>query len=156
MNTVALTGSIVGFLVYFSDSIKFSITGVTYYMARNFQSCDSLCASVQQVCASTEHGLDGGKDVLAIFKRLGVNCSTSGQRDNYRFSIDPVYRTAENNAMSQWCVGKCLGFIDVPSSINCRSTTFSDLGGLTHWLCPCRGKNDAFYISFDKALVACC
>ena len=134
------TGSIEGFLVCFSDCFKFSTTRVNYYMARNFQSCDSLCDSVQQVCASTDHGLGDAKSVLAIFKRLGVNCTTGGHRDNFSFTLDPLYRTAAKTAKDQKRVGRCLGFKDVPTSINCRSRAIGEFGSLLHRLCLCRGN----------------
>ena len=105
-------------------------TDIKYYIAQNFQSCDSFCQSVGKVCAAEDHGFDTPQNVTSIFLQLGILCKLSSSSD-YKLLTHPRIKTTGKPP------GLCSGINKVPRRIDCHS---APTAVYAHRLCPCYGK----------------
>ena len=93
-------------------------------------SCDEVCQQHDRRCTAENHGLNN-KNVIEIFKSLGVRCKYGYSTDNWRNSRDPAYIKAS----SGWnYASRCVGWKNIPNEIKCA---FKPNAIATQRLCPC-------------------
>ena len=107
------------------------------------ETCDDVCRSHGHVCSDTNHGLSDPSNVLEIFKRAGINCTSHEYSNDYMFYTDPSY------IATGFEKGICRGITDVPQRIACGGETKAGL----RRLCPCKAPgNVLFYFVKDNKL----
>ena len=112
--------------------ICFSEVHVEYILGKVGKSCYETCNKVESVCLAKGHGFNSFTTTLSFFRSVNVSCKPgSFATDRYVYPDNPAY-VIEN--VGDWS-GRCVGFKDVPETINCTA----GVNAAIQRLCPCKG-----------------
>ena len=111
----------------------FCFAETQYFLGKPAASCTETCRSFGSTCLSKRHGFTNSSKTLSVFRSVNVNCKSGlPDTDKYEYKDSPAYYTSRNLKPTE----RCVGYKDVPETINCNRGHNVDI----QRLCPCQGR----------------